>query len=218
VEALVVGVVLLAMVAAFLGFRLYSVLGRRTGHEQPLVTPVEERKPAILAGPSDVTTASSRSGGNVFENDAAQGLRSISAADQRFDVGQFIDGAQSAYRMILEAYWKGDEVTLTKLSSEEVREAFAEAIAARTAAGHVLDNRLVSIERAVIAKATLEGSVAHVTVNFDADIAAVTRDKNGSVIAGSVSDAITTQDVWTFSRDIRVTDPDWILTDTDEAA
>jgi hypothetical protein len=37
------GIVILAMVAAFLALRLYSVLGKRTGHEQPFVAPLEAR-------------------------------------------------------------------------------------------------------------------------------------------------------------------------------
>ena len=43
-----VEIVLLAMVAAFLGLRLYSVLGKRTGHEQePVARPaIDERQPA----------------------------------------------------------------------------------------------------------------------------------------------------------------------------
>lgn len=32
-------IILLAMIAAFLGMRLYSVLGKRTGHEQEPVMP-----------------------------------------------------------------------------------------------------------------------------------------------------------------------------------
>ena len=35
--------VLFAMVAAFLALRLYTVLGKRTGHEQTPLKPAEER-------------------------------------------------------------------------------------------------------------------------------------------------------------------------------
>ena len=52
---------------------------------------------------------------------------------------------------------------------------------------------------------------------WSADIAAVTRDTEGNVIAGSLSDAVETHDVWTFEREIRSSDPNWILVDTDEA-
>ena len=93
-----------------------------------------------------------------------------------------------------------------------------QAIAERKAAGHVLDNRLIAIERAVIERASLNGQMASVTVRFDADIAAVTRDAEGNAIAGSLTDAVQTHDVWTFSRHVRADDPNWILVETDEAA
>jgi predicted lipid-binding transport protein (Tim44 family) len=59
--------------------------------------------------------------------------------------------------------------------------------------------------------------MARITMRFDADIAAVTRDKDGNVIAGTLTDAVDTHDVWTFSRDLRSDDPNWKLSDTDEA-
>ncbi len=34
-------IVILALVALFIGLRLYSVLGERTGHEQPILRPAE---------------------------------------------------------------------------------------------------------------------------------------------------------------------------------
>ena len=87
--------------------------------------------------------------------------------------------------MILEAYWKGDEETLAWLVEDDVRAGFSQAIADRNAAGHVLENRLVAIERAAIVEASVESKVARIAMRFDADIASVTRDKDGNVIAGS---------------------------------
>ena len=80
----------------------------------------------------------------------------------------------------------------------------------------MLDNRLVAIEQAVIAEAELERKVALVTVRFEADIAAVTRNADGEVVAGSLSDAVQTRDLWTFRRDIASRDPNWLLVETDE--
>jgi predicted lipid-binding transport protein (Tim44 family) len=192
-------IVLLAMVALFVGLRLYAVLGRRTGHEQQPVT-----RPEAVPG-------------LVYEDSAAAGIRAIVAADGSFDVARFLDGAQSAYRMILEAYWKGDKQELAYLVGGDVLAAFEEAIDAREAAGHKLDNRLVSIERAVIEDAKLDGREASITVRFDADIAAVTRTAEGEVVAGSLEDAVTTHDIWTFARTLGSQDPNWVLVDTDEA-
>ena len=210
-------VILLAMVAAFLALRLYSVLGKRTGHEQALPKPAEERVatpplPRTIDAAPEQRDATPR----AIETGAEAGLRQVIAADSSFDVVQFVEGAKQAYRMILEAYWKGDRETLGWLVEDRVRDEFYAAIDARDAAGEVLDNRLVSVERATVAEAGMDGRVARVAVRFDADIAAVTRDKDGNVLAGSLTDAVGTHDLWTFRRDLRSDDPNWKLADTDE--
>lgn len=212
-------IVILAMVALFLGLRLYAVLGKRTGHEQVLSNPAEDRPAAPLTIPRPVEPSSEarEPGPRAIEASAQSGLRAVIAADPTFDVTQFLEGAKSAYRMILEAFWKGDEDTLGWLTEDHVRDAFAQSIKDRAAAGHVLDNRLVSIERALITDAELNGRAARITIAFDADIAAVTRDGEGNVVAGSMSDAVATHDVWTFTRTLKSNDPNWKLADTDEA-
>ena len=211
-------VILFAMVAGFLALRLYSVLGKRTGHEQPLPKPAEERVAAApMPRPIDVKPEIRETGARPIEVGAENGLRAVVAADSSFDVAQFLEGSKAAYRMILEAFWKGDEETLGWLVEEDVRNAFGEAIQARKDAGHVLDNRLIAIERAIISDAVVEGRTARITVRFDADIAAVTRDQDGNVVAGSLSDAVETHDIWTFARNLRSDDPNWKLVETDEA-
>ncbi|HEY6916811.1 MAG TPA: Tim44/TimA family putative adaptor protein, partial [Allosphingosinicella sp.] len=155
---------------------------------------------------------------SAYDPAAAAGVRAISAADPAFDVNRFLDGARSAYAMILEAFWKGDREELAFLTGGDVRESFEAAITEREASGLKLDNRLVAIERAVIESAEVQARTAYVTVRFDADIAAVTRDAEGNVVAGSLSDAIETHDVWTFRRDLSSADPNWLLVETDEVA
>ena len=216
------GIIIFGLVALFLGLRLYSVLGKRTGHEQSFGHPEDATVPPLPAGttPDEARDRApfAEAAEQVVENGATAGVRAIAASDRQFSPEQFVDGAKAAYRMILEAYWKGDLSEVEGFVAEDVRAAFAEAVEARVAAGETLDNRLINIERAVIANAELERGWARITVRFDADIAAVTRNKEGSVIAGSLSDAVPTHDSWVFSREMRAADPNWILTDTDEAS
>ena len=214
-----VEIVLLAMVALFVGLRLYSVLGRRTGHEQqPILRPAETAvQPEPAAPLADTPSERPESSGLVYEDDAAAGIRAIVAADPSFDVARFLEGAQAAYRMVLEAFWSGDREELRHLVASDVLASFEEAIDARTAAGHRLENRLIRVERAIIQEATLEGRTASITIRFDSDIAAVTRDSEGEMIAGTMSDAVGANDVWTFRRTLGSGDPNWLLVDTDEA-
>lgn len=211
-------IVILALVALFIGLRLYSVLGERTGHEQqPILKPAEsEPRVEPAAAPKPAPQPTPDRADLAYLPMAGPGVRAILAADPSFDVARFLEGAQSAYKLILEAFWKGDLSTVRPHVDENVYDAFASSLAHRQKDGLVLDNRLVAIEQAVISTASLERSIAFVTVRFEADIAAVTRNNQSEVVAGSMTDAVQTRDLWTFRRDIASRDPNWLLVETDE--
>ena len=212
-------IVILALVALFIGLRLYSVLGERTGHEQqPILKPadpearVEQRVSQPAVSPSAPTETNDMS----FVPTAGPGVRAILAADPTFDVARFLEGSKAAYRLILEAFWKGDLEAIRPHVDQHIFETFAAAVEQRTKDGLKLDNRLVTIDQAIISEASVERAVAIVTVRFEADIAAVTRTAEGQVVAGSLSDAVQTRDLWAFRRDIGSRDPNWLLIETDE--
>src|SRR5581483_5582023 len=114
------GLIIAASVAAVLLFRLYTVLGRRTGHEpQPAARPQQPsgEAPALAAVPSDPV---------------ARGLMDIQFADRNFDRNQFLQGARTAYDMIQKAFANGDRLALRPLLSGDVFAAFEQAIATRS--------------------------------------------------------------------------------------
>lgn len=220
---LLVSIIILALVALFVGFRLYSVLGERTGHEQQLPSNRHEPEPQLartaeVGQPSQAQPhgAGAEPLDTAYLPTAGPGVRALLAADPSFDVARFLEGAQGAYRMILEAFWKGQLDEVRSFLDPEIAGAFNEAIAERESAGQRLDNRLIAIEQAIIAAANTSGKVATITVRFEADIVAITRDADGNVLAGSVSDAVQTRDRWTFRRDLGSSDPNWILVETDD--
>ena len=191
-NVVIVEIVILAMIAAFLGLRLYSVLGRRAEHEE-----------------EPVPTRFEKSGNASGAARAPQPMQPSPAPLRPRELA----GASPA----TEAFWRGDRDELKALCSPEVYASFASAIDAREQAGEQLDNRLVRIEEATIYAAELDRRAARIAVQFTADIAAVTRDRDGDVIAGSLDDAIESRDIWTFSRDVGAAGPDWVLEETDVA-
>jgi predicted lipid-binding transport protein (Tim44 family) len=216
-------IVLLAMIAAFLGMRLYSVLGKRTGHEQEPVLPRRDERAAPAPVRVDETETAGAPGaapggsGLVYEPAAEIGLRQLLASDRHFDAGRFMEGAEAAYRMILEAFWSGDRDTLRDLCDDDSYEAFVEAIEAREKRGERLDNRLIGIDTAKITAVELSRTEARITVRYQADISAITRDADGKLVSGSMSDAAQTDDLWTFRRAIGSNDPNWLLDEADVA-
>jgi predicted lipid-binding transport protein (Tim44 family) len=212
-------IIILAMIAAFLGMRLYSVLGRRAEHEEEMVTSrfeaAEESQPTPASTAPMAEAARHERALAGFAPAIEQGLREISAADRRFDLLSFLEGAKGAYEMILEAFWRGDKETLRQLCDDDVYEGFAMAIDEREAAGQKLDNRLIRIEDTTVHSAMLDGRTARIAVRFVSDIASVMRDADGNVIAGSLDDAVESRDIWTFRHEVSSREPDWLLDETD---
>lgn len=212
-------IVILALVALFIGLRLYSVLGERTGHEQqPILRPAENevRPEQRTEAPAKAQSTSLDPGDLAYIPTAGPGVRAILAADPSFDVARFLEGAKSAYRLVLESFWKGDLDAIRPHVDDHVFETFSGAVEQRKTDGLVLDNRLVAVEQATIAEAAIENGQETVTVRFEADIAAVTRNAQEEVVAGSLTDAIQTRDLWTFRRSVSSRDPNWLLIETDE--
>ncbi len=217
-------IIVLAMIAAFLGLRLYSVLGRRAEHEEESVPQRYEAgegnsqtgapaQPQASAGASPAVRPIQLEG---VMPAVERGIRDIAAADGRFDLVSFLEGAKGAYQMVLEAFWNGDKEALRELCDDDVYEGFSSAIDARLEAGETLANSLIRIEETRIHSAVLDGRIARIAVLFVADIATVTRAADGTVIAGSLDDAIESRDVWTFIRNVGAKDPNWLLDETDE--
>ncbi len=218
---MVIQIVILAMIAAFLGMRLYSVLGRRAEHEEEVIPTRFDSGDTVNQPAQNPALAPQAAAARPRELAGVlpaveQGVRAIAAADRRFDITAFLEGAKGAYGMILEAFWKGDKETLRQLCDDAVYASFAGAIDAREKAGETIDNRLIRIEDVLIQNARLDGQMARIAVSFTADIAAITRDKDGTMIAGSLDDAIESRDVWTFARNVTAASPDWVLDETDE--
>ena len=211
-------IILFAMVAAFLVLRLRSVLGRRTGQERPR-DPILRRAEAPAEKIGDkVVALGSRSAAvrppvaTAPPADAvAAGLERIAAADPGFDPAQFLDGARAAFDMIVGAFAAGDKPRLRPLLSDEVYTPFTAAIDERTAARETLETRIIGLKRLDIVEAGLTGRAARVTVKFVSDQINVLRAHDGSIVDGDPDHAVEKTDFWSFSRDTKASDPNWVL-------
>ncbi|WP_353216695.1 Tim44/TimA family putative adaptor protein [Sandarakinorhabdus sp.] len=198
-------IVLLAMLAAFIGLRLVSVLGKRTGQERPIG---DNFRPAAEVQSPQRREADRPPRGRLVlpaGTDPAllPALEDIAGADAGFAPAKFLDGARSAYGMILGAFWAGNLEPLHGLAADDVQDNLAAAIEAR--GGHKLGNRLVAIDDATISAADMIGNMIELTVRFTARVAA----PDGET---------TSHDLWTFSRLAGNADPAWVLIATDNEA
>ncbi len=141
-----------AMVAGVICYRLYAILGRRTGNEPPPQVPSQAR---ALPQPAQQSIPSS------------SGLLDIQLADRSFDAAKFLAGAREAYGRIVTAFAKGDRAELRPLLSPDVFAAFDAGIVARTQPAAAF----LKLHDASIKASTLHGRLAEITVTFIAQFA-----------------------------------------------
>jgi predicted lipid-binding transport protein (Tim44 family) len=229
----VLELVILAAFAAFVFFRLFSVLGKRTGNEQqPPYDPrrVETRRPQPAKEDNVVPLPRAREmpprpivRDSVMAkvlpgSPVALGVEQIREADGTFDPDGFVTGAKVAHEMIARAYADGDRQALKPLLGEDVYASFDAAIAEREKAGHKIDFSFVGLKQTSLDDAGLRGRIAEVTVRFVSELISATRDAAGAVIEGAAGVVREVTDVWTFARDTRSGDPNWKLVATAAAA
>lgn len=222
-------IILIALVAVFLVLRLRSVLGRRTGNERPPTqdpfappapTPEARRDNGNVVqlprSGNEPLPPSPRSAGQArIAPAAAAGVEAIRNADRSFDPHGFAGGARAAFEMIVGAFAKGDLATLRPLLDDATYASFEAAVKDRSSQGRVLETSLIGFDSTELVRAELRGTVAHVTMRFVTEQINVTRGADGLVVDGNPNTVDRVTDVWTFARDTRSDNPNWLLVGTD---
>jgi predicted lipid-binding transport protein (Tim44 family) len=223
--------------AVFVIWRLRSVLGQKTGNEQPPLDPFSRREPpparpgapgaeadnvvrlpgaqnerasTLTVPPADRWKGIAEPGTRI-----AQGLDEIARAEPSFDANVFLDGAKAAYEMIVSAFAHGERQALKNLLSREVYDGFDRAIAEREKRSEKVETTFVSIDRAEIVGVEVRGTNAQVMVRFASKLITATRDAVGAVVDGSPDKVVDVTDVWTFARTLGGRDPNWLLVATE---
>lgn len=210
-------IILFAALALILIFKLGSVLGRRGEDESPKADPYRATGRERPSSDNVVTMPERHvpSPEELASMDPLEaGITRIKAADPSFRENEFLKGARAAFEAILEAFAKGDYGTLKSLLDKSVYENFAAAIQERTKAGHELETTIVGIEEAEIVKAELDDSLARVTVKFVTEQVNALKDSAGEIVEGDPANVVRVTDVWTFCRNVRNADPNWLLVAT----
>jgi predicted lipid-binding transport protein (Tim44 family) len=219
-------IVLFAMVAAFLVLRLRSVLGKKTGHQEPRQDPVSRRQQDSNDDGNVVELPNNRNNDapDIHEPDPTEsldpndplsaGITQIRIADNTFNPGEFAGGARGAFEMIVQAFADGDADTLKNLLADDVFENFNDAIETRKDADETLETTIIGIKSADMIEAGMDGTNAAVTMKFVSEQVNVTRDSEDRIVDGDPNQVTNITDIWTFSRDTKSRDPNWFLVET----
>jgi len=221
--------IVFAGVAAFLGYRLWLLLGRPPGAEPPQIQRPPVRQPpqepprqppaGSVAGKVIGLADRLRPGAPAKPASPLQaGFDAIRAADPSFTPERFIDGARHAFEIIVKGFAEGDTASLRPLVSDEVYDTFSEVIRHRLSVRETVDTRIERLQEPEIEEAHMDGRTAFVTIRFVSGQVSVTRDADGKILEGDPERAVEHTDHWTFSRNTRSSDPNWALVGTGPVA
>ena len=209
--------IILAGIAVFLFLRLRSVLGTREGFEKPRMQPKNDapkRDFKVIDGGEDKDITD-----NVDKNSkSAEALKLIKSEDENFTVNEFLSGARSAYEWILMSFEKNEIDEIRELLSEEVAEAFDAVVDQRVSQGLTIEAEFIGIREMKLVEATYSSNTknAEISVSFVGEMTSVVKNSSGEIVEGDSKQIKRQKDTWTFSKDIKSSNPNWLLVATGE--
>ena len=204
-----VQIVIFAVIAAFVLFQLYNVLGKKVGRQ-----PEEDARAQSPATPPP--GADQAQGRGVLDAVTLASIAGLKARDPAFDPVRFLEGARQAHETIVRAYAAGDRDTLKPLLTAKVMASFEAGIAAREARGETTTVEFLHPARADLELATAEDNRAIAKVRFLAEVRDTIRSADPS--AEPQIEERRTAEIWTFERTLGASDPNWVLARNEAAA
>jgi len=189
-----IDIILLAMIAGFIFLRLRGILGKRTGFEGK-------------ASPQF---------GNVLKKVHQENkIRQKEDFDQEAQ-NEFLKGAKIAYETIITDFSDNDNKLIASkpLLSKKIYDDFNKALKERSDRGHFAEITFIGIKSANIKEHKKIDKALQVTVDFVGEIITCIKDKEKKIVSGNPEKIKTIYDTWTFARDMRSTNPNWLLVNT----
>ena len=183
-------IIIFAVIAVFIIYRLRSVLGKRTGfqkniNQQGFVK--KETKPDVIKVPQ------------LKENE--QKLEAVYKKVNSFNHKEFLEGAKKAFEIIITAFNKGDKSALKNLVSKDVYNAFEQAI---NSGSNNPNSQFYSLVIDGVEDARVEDGKISIAVNFTSE--QIMSDNEDSVVKN--------KDTWVFEKPESSTGPEWLLVST----
>jgi predicted lipid-binding transport protein (Tim44 family) len=208
-------IIVIGAIAVFILLRYRAMLGEKTERDdmppsRPLaeferVIQLPEREPAKVV---PIATAAADQGAHHATFQKMRGF------DRQFSADEFLEGARSAFEMVLEAFNDADRDTLKMLLSDEIYREFEASLAALEAEGKKQQTTLLAIVESTITEAELFGARARITVKFVSEQVHLVRDAEGEIVEGDPSQQEAVEDSWVFERTLTSGDPAWKVIET----
>ena len=203
-----IDILIFAVIAIFLIFRLRSILGTKDGFEKP------QKKMHTESKKDNVINFKTKSSDNIHEALNGSGLKDLRKLDTSFKDEEFLNGAKAAFPLILNSFSEGDLGNLRRYVGFDLYEEFATAIHQRDEAGEKLKINIEKVNDIQMLDAEISDGIASITVKFDTIQTRILTDSKDVEIEDDSFSSEQIEDIWIFERDINSKDPNWKLVET----
>jgi len=188
-----IDIILLAMIAGFIFLRLRGILGKKTGFEGKIPQQFEKEFQKKNIAPKPVS-----------EN--------FDEVSQK----EFLKGAKIAYETIITDFSDSDNKLIASkpLLGKKIYDQFKEALEDRVNKGHFAEITFIGIKSAAIKTHKKIEDSLEVTVDFVSEIITCIKDNDKKIVSGDIEKIKTVYDTWVFSKDIKSSNPNWLLINT----
>ena len=199
-------IIILGLLALFLGFRLKNLLGDRSGYGEDLnnLETYNEKKP---------------DNNNVIDLNkkkiSGEGLEVLKKAEPNFSEEEFLNGSKQAFKIIIEAFVESDIEKLKPLIDYELLKSFTKSISEREARQEKQFVDIISIIKLEIINISLNDNIASISIKIESEQIKYTIDKNDKIIDGNKEVSEIIKDKWVLERDTSSNNPNWKLVETD---
>ena len=183
-------IIIFAVIAVFIIYRLRSVLGKRTGFQQK---PNDKRFEKQKTPKQDLKIPQL--------NESEQKLEAVYKKTSSFDHKTFLEGAKKAFEIIITAFNKGDKSALKGLVSKDVFNAFEKAI---NEGSNNPNSQFYSLVIDGIEDAKVENGKITISVNFISE----------QILNNNEDDIVKNKDTWVFEKPENSNGPAWTLIST----
>ena len=120
------------------------------------------------------------------------------------------------YETIITAFNDSDKQMIASktLLGKKMYDQFKEALEDRANKGHFAEITFIGIKSAVIKTHKKIEDSLEVTVDFVSEIITCIKDKDKKIVSGDSEKIKTVYDTWVFSKDIKSSNPNWLLINT----
>lgn len=200
-------IIILGLLAVFLGFRLKGLLGDRSGYSGDVKNPNSVKQEEINKNQNVIKLKNKTING--------EGIDLLIKADPSFNEKEFLEGAKNAFKIIIKAFSDSEIEKLKPLLDYDLFNSFTKSISEREARQEHQVSDFVSFKNFEIIKVKINDNLASITLKIISEQIKYLVDKKDVLLEGSKDQTETIKDKWVFERDISSINPNWKLVETD---